>query len=313
MALDEFALIRRYFSPPIARNDVTLGVGDDAAVLAPEPGQELVVTTDTLLVDVHFPGDLPPDAVGYRSLAVNLSDIAAMGATPCWATLALALPSPDESWVGAFARGFLELADEFGVTLVGGDTVKGSLGITVQVIGQVPAGEALTRAGACPGDVVMVSGVTGLAAAALQLRGTGRPVPEAAARRFDRPYPRISLGLALRGRASACIDVSDGLAADIVHILTASDCGATLDAEKLCMPALGDAFTPDQRLSLALDGGDDYELCFTCTAQSAEALQGDPVFAGCREIGVVESWPGLRLRAADGACSEYRSQGYRHF
>jgi thiamine-monophosphate kinase len=140
MALDEFALIRRYFSPPTARSDVTLGVGDDAALLAPAAGNELAVTTDTLLAGVHFPHDLSADAVGYRSLAVNLSDIAAMGAAPCWTTLALSLPSPDETWVAAFARGFLELADEFGVALVGGDTVKGPLGITVQVIGQVPAG-----------------------------------------------------------------------------------------------------------------------------------------------------------------------------
>jgi thiamine-monophosphate kinase len=228
-------------------------------------------------------------------------------------TLALSLPSPDETWVAAFARGFLELAEEFSVALVGGDTVKGPLGITVQVIGQVPAGEALTRAGARAGDVVMVSGVLGQAAAALQLRGAGRPVPESVARRFDRPYPRISLGLALRGRASACIDVSDGLASDVVHILTASDCGATLDVEKLYMPGLDDAFTPDQRLTLALEGGDDYELCFTCTAQSATALKDDPKFTGCRRIGVVESRPGLRLRAADGSCSEYRGHGYRHF
>ncbi|MDH3715905.1 MAG: thiamine-phosphate kinase, partial [Gammaproteobacteria bacterium] len=310
MALDEFTLIRRYFSPPTARGDVTLGVGDDAALLTPAPGQELAVTTDTLLAGVHFPDDLSPESVGYRALAVNLSDIAAMGAAPCWATLALSLPRPDEIWVAAFARGFLELADEFGVALVGGDTVKGPLGITVQVIGQVPVGKALRRAGARPGDAVMVSGVTGLAAAALQLRAAGRPVPESLARRFDRPYPRIALGLALRDRANACIDVSDGLAADFVHILTASGCGATLDVEKLAIPAQGDAFTVDQRLSLALDGGDDYELCFTCTAQSAATLKDDPVFAGCRRIGVVESRPGLRLRTADGGCSENRGHGY---
>ncbi|MDH3451842.1 MAG: thiamine-phosphate kinase [Gammaproteobacteria bacterium] len=313
MALDEFALIRRYFTHPPRRRDVSLSVGDDAALLVPESGQELAVTTDTLLAGVHFPTDLPADAVGYRSLAVNLSDIAAMGAAPCWATLSLSLPRVDEAWVEAFARGFLELATEFDVDLVGGDTVKGPLGITVQLIGQVPAGAALTRAGARPGDQVMVSGVLGLAAAALQLRNDGRPVPEAAARRFDKPYPRVALGLALRGHASACIDISDGLTADIVHILTASDCGALLDVEKIPTPDLGEAFSPDQCLQLALVGGDDYELCFTCSAQTAVRLSGSAEFAGCYAIGVVESRPGLRLRAPDGSYSDFLGQGYRHF
>jgi len=313
MALDEFALIRRYFTHPTARRDVSLSVGDDAALLVPGTNQELAVTTDTLLAGVHFAPDLPPDAVGYRALAVNLSDIAAMGATPCWATLALSLPDGNEGWVAAFARGFLDLADEFDVALVGGDTVKGPLGITVQLIGQVPAGQALTRGGAQPGDVVMVSGTLGLAAAALQLRNSGLPVPEAAAHRFDRPYPRIELGVALRNRASAGIDLADGLAGDIVHILTASGCGASLDVEKLPIPDLGDAFTPDQRLSLVLDGGDDYELCFTCPAHTADALSEDPLFAGCCRIGAVEIQPGLRLRAPDGGTSDYRGRAYRHF
>ena len=313
MALDEFALIRRYFTRPPARRDVTLGVGDDAALLTPEPGQELAVTTDTLLEGVHFPPDLAADAVGYRSLAVNLSDIAAMGATPCWATLSLSLPSIDEDWIAGFARGFLELAHEFDVALVGGDTVKGPLGITVQLIGQVPAGAALRRSGASPGDLVMVSGVLGLAAGALQLRHTGHPVPEAAARRFDRPHPRVSLGMALRGHASACIDISDGLTADIVHILTASGCGALLDVEKIPTPDLGEAFSAEQCLQLALGGGDDYELCFTCTTQSRARLSGNAEFARCYPIGVIEIRPGLRLRAPDGRINDFQGQGYRHF
>ncbi len=313
MALDEFDLIRRFFTHSTARQDVTLGVGDDAAVLATEPGHELVVTTDTLLADVHFPAELAADAVGYRSLAVNLSDIAAMGATPCWATLSVSLPSVDEEWLGKFAGGFMELATEFDVALVGGDTVRGPLGITVQLIGQVPAGTALTRAGARPGDQVMASGELGLAAGALALRRAGRPVPARAAQRFDRPYPRITLGQALRGHASACIDVSDGLAADIVHILTASACGASLDVEKIPYPDFGEAFSADECLDLALSGGDDYELCFTCPAQAAERLRDNAEFARCRPIGVVESRPGLRLRAADGSFSEFKGQGYRHF
>lgn len=313
MALDEFELIRRYFTPPSARQDVTLGVGDDAAVLTPAPGQELVVTTDTLLAGVHFPADLAAEAVGYRSLAVNLSDIAAMGATPCWATLSLALPQVDEAWLAGFARGFLEIAADFDVALVGGDTVKGPLGITVQLMGQVPAGAALTRAGASPGDLVMVSGTLGLAAAALRLRRAGRPVPAAAAQRFDRPYPRVTLGLALRGHASACIDISDGLAADTVHILTASGCGASLDVEKIPAADLGGEFSADECLQLALGGGDDYELCFTCTAKTADRLSGNAEFARCCRIGVIESRPGLRLRAADGSSSDFQGQGYRHF
>lgn len=313
MPLDEFALIRRFFSPPATRADVRLGVGDDAAVLAPAPGHEIVVTTDTLLAGVHFPEDLAADAVGHRALAVNLSDIAAMGAVPCWATLALSLPSVEEPWLTAFARGFFALADDFEVALVGGDTVRGPLGITVQLIGQVPAGAALTRSGARPGDVVMVSGPLGLAAAALQLRAAGRPVPEAAAARFDRPGPRIAQGLALRRRASACIDVSDGLASDLGHILTASHCGATLDVGKLAAVAPAAAFPGEEALQLALDGGDDYELCFTCAPETAAGLSGDPALGGCRPLGVIENRAGLRLRHSDGRCEDYRGHGYSHF
>lgn len=311
MPLDEFSLIREYFVRPGARADVVLGIGDDAALLLPPPGQELAITTDTLLEGVHFPADLGPDDLGWRALAVNLSDLAAMGAEPAWATLALSLPAPQAAWLERFAAGFFELADSCGLALVGGDTVRGPLSITVQAIGHVPAGAAMRRAGARTGDVVAVTGTLGLAAAALRLRDGGSP-PGFVARRLTRPQPRLAEGRALRAMASACIDVSDGLAADLGHVLAASDCGATLDAALVPgppdLPGLGDG-----PLDLALHGGDDYELCFCCPPQAWPALAATPGLESCTRIGVVEASPGLRLREADGQVRDLEPRGYRHF
>ncbi len=311
MALDEFSLIRDYFARPTRRADVVLGIGDDAALVSPRAGHELAITTDTLLEGVHFPADLAPADLGWRSLAVNLSDLAAMGAEPAWATLALSLPAPDAAWVERFAGGFFEMAQTCGLALIGGDTVRGPLAVTVQVLGHVPVGQALRRDGARPGDAVGVTGPLGLAAAGLALRG-GRAVPAALTARLERPQPRLAAGLALRGLASACIDISDGLAGDLGHILAASGCGAVLAAVDI--PRAADLPDPGlDALELALHGGDDYELCFCCPAGSWEQLAAAPALAGCRRIGSIERRPGLRLRDAQGGVRDLEPRGYRHF
>ncbi len=256
----EFEIIRKYFSRP-ARHAL-LGVGDDAALLQPDAGAALAVSTDLLLEGRHFARGAPPRALGHKALAVNLSDMAAMGATPRWATLGLALPSADEAWIGAFAEGFYALASRYEVDLVGGDTTRGPLCICVTVLGEVPAGLALMRGGARPGDDIWVSGELGGAACALQRGGDG-----AAAKRLHEPEPRVALGERLRGIASAAIDVSDGFAQDLGHILERSGVGAVVHYALLPKFPCDDARL-QQRCVLA--GGDDYELAFTAP-QSARA------------------------------------------
>ena len=249
----EFEIIRRYFSRP-ARN-APLGVGDDAALLQPAAGCELAVSTDLLLEGRHFAARAAPRALGHKALAVNLSDMAAMGAVPRWATLALALPSADEGWLAAFAEGFYALAARFKVDLVGGDTTRGPLALCVTILGEVPAGTALRRDGAKPGDDIWVSGELGAAAFALE-----HPENARAARRLHEPEPRVALGERLRGLASAAIDISDGFAQDLGHILERSGVGAVVRyAELPKFPVREVAL--EQRCVLA--GGDDYELAFT--------------------------------------------------
>lgn len=269
MPAGEFDLIDRYLRGlGAARADVRLGVGDDAALVEPPAGQQLALATDTLVSGVHFPAGFAAADVGHRVLAVNLSDLAAMGATPAWALLTLTLPSGDEGWVAGFAQGFDALARRFGTALVGGDTTSGPLSVTVAIAGFVPAGQALTRSGARPGDGVWISGTPGESAAGLAVIEGRLDCPPAVAerlvQRFRRPEPRLSLGLALRGLASACIDVSDGLLGDLGKLCAASGVGAALESE--CLPrsadlaCCGDA---ERVLGLVLAGGDDYELLFT--------------------------------------------------
>jgi thiamine-monophosphate kinase len=236
----EFALIARHFTRPVRHT--VLGVGDDGAIVRPAPGMDLVVSTDMLAAGTHFLPDAEPEALGWKALAVNLSDLAAMGAQPRWAVIAAALPTADEDWVAAFARGLFACADAFGVDVVGGDTTRGPLNLAPTVFGEVPQGQALTRAGAQAGDDLWVSGTPGLAALGLahrqgkvSLRGTAMGPCLAA---LDRPQPRVALGLALRGLASAAIDVSDGLLADIGHILERSALAADIDFALLPRAAL---------------------------------------------------------------------------
>ena len=297
-ALNEFELIARYFTPAHYSANVLLGVGDDAAVLAVPTGFKLVAAVDTIVAGVHFPLDSNPYDIGYRALAINLSDMAAMGAIPRWFTLSLCIPTNDESWLASFAAGLNELANEYQVQLVGGDTVKGPLNISVQIMGCVEADRWLTRAGAQPGDRIYVSGTPGEAAGGLQLQLH----PELAVKhasnlsaqhlrqRFLRPIPRVALGRALRLHASAAMDVSDGLLTDLRKLCVASQCGARIQLEALpASTALHAMFEPARCEQLTLCGGDDYELLFTVSEQQwpAAALAIAATQVSCTQIGYI--------------------------
>lgn len=282
--MDERTLINTYFdrrrSGPAGRqDDVIVGIGDDAAVLRLEPGFDLVVATDTVAEGTHFPAGIPANAIGHRCLAVNLSDLAAMSAEPLWFSLALSLPRAEPDWVGDFAAGLFALADEFGVALVGGDTVRGPLGATVTAHGRVRPGRAVLRSGARPGDGVWVTGHPGDAVAG-RLRLTAAPVePTMAAgiaalrQRFLYPRPRVREGFALSELATAMLDISDGLDDDLNKLLAASGVGAALDAAALPLSAELRAVCGSEALEHALTGGDDYELCFTVRPADDARLQ----------------------------------------
>ena len=316
--MDEFALIRRFFAAPATgRDDVALGIGDDAALLKVPPGQELAVSTDSLVAGVHFPLDLPADAVAHRALASNLSDLAAMGAVPAWVLMALTLPEVDEPWLEGFSRGFFSLAKQHGVALVGGNVARGPLNITLTVQGLVPAGTALTRAGAAVGDLVYITGNPGDAAAGLALLQKGGADPQhPCVRRFAYPQPRIAAGQALRGVASAAIDVSDGLLADLGHLLEARGFGAKLALSRLPVSKeLLSLYPEEQAWALALTGGDDYELCFTVHADRATEAESRLQAAGCAVacIGAIEATPGIYCLDPKGQPRSYTHPGHRHF
>lgn len=314
--MDEFALIRQFFRQgrqghqgASGGQGVVLGPGDDGAILTPTPGCELVMSLDTLISGRHFPEDMPAEDIGWRSLAVNLSDLAAMGATPRWCLLSLSLPAADAEWLAAFCEGFQALARQADIALVGGDTVRGPLTITVQVTGEVPAGRALRRSGARPGDRLCIAGVPGEAAAGLAAWQAGARTG-ALTSRFCRPAPQLALGQKLRGIASACIDISDGLAADLGHILEESGVGAELSLAQLpCSPALAEwaASHPEDALArVQLAGGDDYLLLFTL--MPGLNLPRDAV-----QIGRIRSEPGLQVLGADGELLPALPLGWDHF
>lgn len=273
----EFDLIRRHFTRAVSHT--VLGVGDDGAVIRSRPGMDIVVSTDMLVAGTHFLPDTDAEALGWKTLAVNLSDLAAMGAEPRWVVLAAALPRADEDWIAAFCRGFFGLAARFGVDVVGGDTTRGPLNLTPTVFGEVPAGQALTRAGAKPGDTIWISGATGLAAlglAHLQVRIIlGEPGLSQCLEALQRPQPRVALGGALRGVAHAAIDVSDGLLADLGHVLEQSAVAAELDLDALPATATEAALgiDPASVRECVLGGGDDYELLFTAAPQQEAAVR----------------------------------------
>ncbi|MFZ0106324.1 MAG: thiamine-phosphate kinase [Thiobacillus sp.] len=314
----EFDLIARHFTRPAP--GAVLGVGDDCALLAPTPGMELAVTSDMLLEGRHFSPQDGPAGIGHKSLAVNLSDLAAMGATPRWATLSIALPAANEAWLTAFSRGFFRLAEMHGIELVGGDTTRGALTIAITAIGEVPPGQALRRSGARAGDDVWVSGQLGAAAMALAYR-QGRLFMEQidAARVLPAlylPTPRVELGIALRGIARSAIDISDGLLADLGHILDASAVGAELDFAALPIPEVARAYLHEPvARDCMLAGGDDYELCFTAAVEQREAVLAAGVAGGVSvtRIGTITQAPGLVLRGADGQPMQIEKTGYDHF
>ncbi|MXN30745.1 thiamine-phosphate kinase [Delftia sp. CH05] len=318
--MGEFDLIRRFFQRPVRR--AALGVGDDCALLAPAPGMQLAVSSDMLVEGRHFFADVDPRLLGHKSLAVNLSDLAACGARPLAFTLALSLPRADAAWTEAFAAGLLALADAHGCELVGGDTTQGPLNICITVFGEVPPGQALLRSGARAGDDIWVSGSLGdarLALEALLDHTTLPPGTLAAARqRLEAPTPRVALGQALRGIASSALDVSDGLLGDLGHILEQSRVGASLDT-RLITPLLdAGRHTPlaiDLLHQCTLSGGDDYELCFTAPADRRDAVQAAGRDSATRvtRIGCIEEQPGLRLIGPDGAAMAPRWASFDHF
>jgi thiamine-monophosphate kinase len=319
MPLGEFEIIARYFARAPSRDDVLLGVGDDAALLAPPPDQALVAAVDTLVEGRHFLPGTPADAVGHNALAVNLSDLAAMGAEPAWALLSLSLPDPDERWLDGFARGFHQLAARHGVDLVGGDTVAGPRVITVQVLGFVPSKTALKRSGAQPGDVLFVSGTPGVAAAGLESLRSGSSAfdsDDPRARRFLYAEPRLALGRALRGHATAAMDVSDGLLGDLGKLTRASDVGAHLHLDRLPLaPELVAKHDPAECERYVLHGGDDYELLFTLPAELAESMApliATQVRCGLHRIGEVVAGHGVRC-LRHGRDEPVAGRGYDHF
>jgi thiamine-monophosphate kinase len=321
MALTEFALIERFFSHcGAARRDVELGVGDDGALLHSRAGEDLVAAIDTLVAGVHFLPHSEPASIGHRALAVNLSDLAAMGATPAWALLALTLPAADERWLEGFAHGLGVLAAANDVALVGGDTTHGPLCITVQLLGHVPRGCALRRCGGSPGDVLFLSGTVGDAAAGLLLeQGRLALADLSAARelsaRFSYPTARVALGTALRGHATACIDISDGLLGDAAKLAAASDCGVEIAIEELPLSqALVHAVGAERAWQLALGGGEDYELCFSVAATHvAELYRLLPQERwNYRRIGVLREETGAVVTRA-GSVMQFSHSGFDHF
>lgn len=316
--MTEFDLIRRYFTR--AAPSALLGVGDDAALLQASDGHVLAVSTDMLVSGTHFLPDADPYLLGHKTLAVNLSDMAAMGAAPRWATLAISLPRADEEWLKKFSEGFFALAHEHRVELVGGDTTRGPLNLCVTIIGEVPAQQALRRSGARVGDEIWVSGTIGDAALSLaHLQGRialSDAEFSACVTSLHKPQPRVVLGLALRGIASSAIDISDGLVADLGHILEASQAGAQVDFLALPVsPTMGRYLDGLLGKLCALSGGDDYELCFTAPRERHEELSGISARLGlpltC--IGQIVAGSGCIVHDAAGNPMKLENSGYDHF
>ena len=321
MSDGEFGLIARIkarstHAGVTRRSDVVLGIGDDAALLRMPADQLLVVATDTLNDGVHFPADTAAADLGWKALAVNLSDLAAMGAQPAWCTLSLSLPHGDMKWLDAFLDGFLALADVHGVDLVGGDTTRGPLSICVTVHGFIAADKVLRRSGAQVGDDVWVTGTLGDAAAALSQWRSGGAAEPALRARLDRPTPRVEAGRALAQVAHACIDLSDGLLADLGHLCAASGVGAEINVDALPASATLQAlFTDETRRVLQAVGGDDYELCFAAPASRGADIARIGLDCGIavNRVGHIVTAPGVRALLGDGSAWVAPRAGYEHF
>jgi thiamine-monophosphate kinase len=319
--MSEFSLIEKFFRQPAHKNEaVRVGIGDDAAVLAFPEDQQLVVCVDTLVQGTHFLPNTPPEALGHQALAVNLSDMAAMGATPCWFTLALTMPEENDTWLAAFSQGLLTLADVYKMSLIGGDTTQGPLAITVQVLGIVPPGLAILRSGAKTGDKIYVTGHLGDAAlglAMLENRVTIAADQRAyLQQRYQRPDARVEVGEQLRDLATSAIDISDGLAADLSHILTESRAAAIIYAKDLPLSAeLKNSVPISQALMLALTGGGDYELCFTVPA--TRHVEVEQIIKTCQVpctcIGEITASGGLQIIGLDEKPLHLNKLGWEHF
>lgn len=309
-AISEFSLIDRFFKRLTINTEISQSIGDDCALLSIPDGYELAITTDTMVANVHFFADCEPYDLGYKLLAVNLSDLAAMGAKPLAVTLALTLPKVDEVWLTSFAQGFFALAEHYQADLIGGDTTSGPLTLTVQALGLLPKGQALRRSTAKPGDIICVTGLLGEAGLGLKIKqGYVCNNPEKALLRFNRPEPQVAIGQALLGIANACIDISDGLCGDLGHILQQSGVGAQLnwDAMPFSMEVVSYIMeTGDWQMPIT--AGDDYELCFTVSPENKGKLSNIPH----TKIGIIEVQLGLRLYKS-GYIQPLQGKSFEHF
>ena len=317
----EFELINQYFkSTTVQRDDVLLGIGDDCAILSPPPGKQLAVSTDTLISGVHFPENTTAEDIGYKSLAVNLSDLAAMGAEPAWVSLAISLPEANETWVSEFMQGFNQLASKHNVALIGGDTTRGPLSITVSVTGFVEADRSLKRSNAKAGDVIFVTGNLGDARLGLECILGNVFIHDAAAEAYflaclNRPEPKIAIGQLLTNHPVAAIDLSDGLLADLNHICVASSVGASIYLDKLPLSKqFLNANDDELNWSMICNAGDDYELCFTCPPGSVDNLLNDLNKQGIEvfPIGKINNTTVLTCYL-NGAEYSHVGSGYNHF
>lgn len=319
-ALSEFEIIEKYFAQQVNRRDVIVGIGDDCSIVEVPPANVLAISTDTLVAGQHFPLNTEAKAIGYKALAVNLSDLAAQGATPAWATLALTMPEAKEAWIEDFCRGFFTLLNQYNMQLIGGDLTRGSLTITVQVHGFLPRKKGLLRSGAQPNDGIYVTGTLGDAALALQclqekISIPGKSLPPLL-EKLEYPKPCIAEGGILLDIASAAIDISDGLAADLQHILDQSGVGARIELNQLPLSDETSNLDPETAWRLALSGGDDYELCFTVPAHKLETLES--IFAANKlkritRIGTIEKNSGLRILHSNGELLNLDHKGFLQF
>lgn len=313
--MNEFSLIKTYFdgiSPH--RDDVLFGIGDDAACVQIPQGMDLLVSTDTLVEGVHFLKQWDAYDIAMRAVNVNVSDMAAMAATPCWVSLAITLPMVDKPWLKRFSLGLSEALHRYHIALIGGDTTKGPLTISLTIHGLVPKGQAVRRKGAKVGDVIMVSGALGGAALAVSLLSDTTMNVESKEILMDkllRPKPRIDLIEFLRAHASAAIDISDGLTADLNHLLEASHVGATLELSGIPVHPLVQQIQENNAIAFAISGGDDYEICFTLSRNAVKYF-ADPAL-NCHCVGVIESELGLRAKTVSGDIVPLQAKGYTHF
>jgi thiamine-monophosphate kinase len=317
--MNEFCLIEQFFKPiATKRSDVVFGIGDDAACLEIPRGANFLISTDTLVGGNHFLSEWNPYDIACRAVMVNVSDMAAMAADPCWVTLALTLPEADPAWLKPFSQGLNDSLNKFNIALIGGDTTRGPLSITLTIAGLAPEGKAVKRDGAKPGDVILVSGQLGAAALAVKfLNDHSIPENDTAIlmQKLIHPEPRVDLINCLRSYASAAIDISDGLSADLNHICVASGVGACLIENAIPVHPLLKKYLSEQAVDLALRGGDDYELCFTVPARLLEPLMNELKRANtlCYPIGEIESAQGLRIKAPDNTSKILKPEGYSHF